>query len=903
MKVAPRAPGPLSTGTVKSGPPRRSGSAANSILTVLALAAVAVVISVSLALIVSDYQADQRNHQQRLAVRSRATAQALGDFLGGRLAFLKAAADLPSLSGDPSAISRALKALSDPDVGLSGGVGLADPSGLLLYEHGAPPGSLPVDLSQRDYIRQVQSTRRPVVSDVVRGLISGSSLVVLAVPVVDGAGELTGILVASVHTEDLSRHVPSLAGPDFVQVLDGTGHVVLAAGKAPDQPDGRTGVAPTEPTGVPTGSEPGIGGPASQPAPSLRDGQGDMAIEVDVDGIPGWRLRYQVAYLGTTLETTVEEAALLGILVMLAGVAIMVASRSARSNQRRVQHQADRADSLRRLTDALVAAPDRASLASIAADHLAAASDGAAAVVLVAEPEVARLEVVGLAGPIDPSVAEANRYIPVGADSMAAEVYARGGSMALARQEFADRYPDLAAEAARVGATYFLAARFDAAAVSGVVSVGTRRPPDSVPDALDLVAAMGDRTGEALARLAVTKAEHDASRSFQEAMFPKDLLGPDDRLQRSARYRPASQDERVGGDWYELVRLDDDRIAFAVGDVVGHGLESASVMGQLQSALRAYALAGAEPAEALNRLDEFAQTVPGSLASTVLAGTLDLACGRLRLANAGHLPPILLRDGRAMVLSNAFGLPLGCSRESTRREQLVFDLGNEDLLVVYTDGLVERRDEVLNQGIERLRLSIERHGHRPIERLADFVLADCVDDSQPDDLALVCLRPVGPTPATFSARRPAEPRHLADLRRSIRRWLAGHGEEPEVIDNVLLAVGEAAANSVEHAYQGTAPGPLIVEMRRSQPGVDTEGIHCAVSDRGRWAPVGPAAGRGRGIKMIKAVTAEMTVERTRQGTTVGFSIRRSIPTPRSSNSRAGDGDGQGPTDLEHPLLR
>lgn len=207
-----------------------------------------------------------------------------------------------------------------------------------------------------------------------------------------------------------------------------------------------------------------------------------------------------------------------------------------------------------------------------------------------------------------------------------------------------------------------------------------------------------------------------------------------------ARYLPAVGDLAVGGDWYDLVELGPGRRALVVGDCVGHGLDAAARMGQLRAATRALLLEDRSPAAVLAGLDRFARTLPGAECTTVFCGVVDEVDHTLTYATAGHLPPVLRRaGGGAELLDGARGAALAVG--SSDRPEGVERLADGDLLVVYTDGLIERRHESLLIGLQRLTavVAAQPEGARTAS-VADDVLRQLAPQGADDDVALVVYR-------------------------------------------------------------------------------------------------------------------------------------------------------------------
>ncbi|MFJ1812252.1 MULTISPECIES: PP2C family protein-serine/threonine phosphatase [unclassified Streptomyces] len=228
--------------------------------------------------------------------------------------------------------------------------------------------------------------------------------------------------------------------------------------------------------------------------------------------------------------------------------------------------------------------------------------------------------------------------------------------------------------------------------------------------------------------------------TLQEAMLHSPHLA---RHQDTAvRYLPAAGSLNVCGDWYEVVDLAENRFAVAVGDVVGHGLEAAAVMGMLRSALSAAVLAVEWPARALDVLGLYARYVEDALATTVVQAVIDPRTRRIVYSSAGHPPPVLLhQDGTCDLLDQATDPPLGARPKHVPRIQAGLPYTPGDTLVLYTDGLVERRGEDIDAGLQRLTDALARHAHHPPERLADALLAHLgVSSGARDDIALIVIR-------------------------------------------------------------------------------------------------------------------------------------------------------------------
>ncbi|MFI6491303.1 PP2C family protein-serine/threonine phosphatase [Streptomyces sp. NPDC050564] len=234
--------------------------------------------------------------------------------------------------------------------------------------------------------------------------------------------------------------------------------------------------------------------------------------------------------------------------------------------------------------------------------------------------------------------------------------------------------------------------------------------------------------------------ERQVAVTLQEAMLHSPDLARHPDI--AVRYLPAVGSLNVCGDWYDVVDLPGDRFAVAVGDVVGHGLEAATVMGMLRSALSASTRTVEGPAKALEVLGLYARSVEGAMATTAVAAVIDADSRQIAYSSAGHPPPVLLHsDGTCRLLDRATDPPLGVRPEHVPRPQSAVPYTSGDTLVLYSDGLIERRGEDIDAGLDRLTDALARSARLGPERLADFLLARLgVTGGARDDIALVAVR-------------------------------------------------------------------------------------------------------------------------------------------------------------------
>ncbi|MEV5358224.1 PP2C family protein-serine/threonine phosphatase [Streptomyces sp. NPDC086081] len=236
--------------------------------------------------------------------------------------------------------------------------------------------------------------------------------------------------------------------------------------------------------------------------------------------------------------------------------------------------------------------------------------------------------------------------------------------------------------------------------------------------------------------------EREVALALQEAMLP--ARRQVSRHHRAAvRYRPAVGALNVCGDWYDLVDLvGGRRIGVSVGDVVGHGLAAAGVMGQLRSALSAASRVAAGPAQALDVLGRYAHVVDGAESATAVTTFIDFDRRTIAYSSAGHPPPVLVHpDGRTRFLDRATDTPLDARPDPIPRPQAETRFAPGATLVLYTDGLIERRREDIDAGLARLADALRRHRDQDPETLADTVLLELLPPGgATDDTALVIVR-------------------------------------------------------------------------------------------------------------------------------------------------------------------
>lgn len=378
-----------------------------------------------------------------------------------------------------------------------------------------------------------------------------------------------------------------------------------------------------------------------------------------------------------------------------------------------------------------------------------------------------------------------------------------------------------------------------------------------------LLTVLAGRLGQGLQRVHQVDQQRETALALQHA-----ILGPAELPHGFAvRYQAASPPLQVGGDWYDIVDLDDGRIALIVGDCVGHGLAAATVMGQVRSACRALLFDNSSPSAVLAGMDRFAARLPGAACTTAVCVVLDPDTGELVYSSAGHPPPIVVdADGTIRKLDDGRTIALGM-RPGWPRAEAHAIMPARATLALYTDGLVERRRVPIEHGISRAAAFIQDGRASELDGLATQMMSGLAPtDGYQDDVVLMLYRHPAPLEMTF----PADPENLAASRSALRDWLSRARLDQEQAAKVLLAAGEAVANAIEHGHRHS-PGGIVT---LGATALDDE-VQLTITDTGSWKVPEPDSypRRGRGIKLMRALMHDVTIDSDTAGTTVHLSAR------------------------------
>ncbi|MFJ6988302.1 MULTISPECIES: SpoIIE family protein phosphatase [unclassified Streptomyces] len=514
-----------------------------------------------------------------------------------------------------------------------------------------------------------------------------------------------------------------------------------------------------------------------------------------------------------------------------------------------------------------------------------------------------RLTIIGHHGQ-QPGDEDPFTQMALGTDYPAAEVVRTGRAVYLSSpDQYRTRYP----------LTWPLAARFDrhswaflpltvAGRTMGAWMAGFAYPVAFTPDERSVLTTVARMLAQALTRASAAETQRELTDGLQRSMLP--TLGPEiPGMTLAARYIPTGGGLQVGGDWYDMIPLPNQRFALVIGDVQGHDVRAAGLMGQLRIALRAYAAEGHRPDAVLSRASRFLYGLThtddagadGDLRfATCLYIEVDPATGLLETARAGHLDPaIRLADGTVLLRATAGGLPLGIDPDSDYpTTRLALEPG--EALMMSTDGLLETGGHDLDSGWQRVRGILENH-EGGLEELAD-ALVQAVHgpsshhttgpfaDRREDDIALLlvcrqCEGGVGlgaTAPARTAVRRSvltiaqAEPERVAEARRQLRELLHDWPSADQV-DSAVLLVSEMLTNVLVHT---DADALLLAEVTGVGPG--GRRIRVEVTDTSDDLPhkrrPGELASSGRGLVLIELLADAWGVAPRGEGKSIWFEL-------------------------------
>ncbi|WP_326678348.1 ATP-binding SpoIIE family protein phosphatase [Streptomyces sp. NBC_01237] len=506
--------------------------------------------------------------------------------------------------------------------------------------------------------------------------------------------------------------------------------------------------------------------------------------------------------------------------------------------------------------------------------------------------------------------------MPLETDYPAAEVVRTGRAIYLpSPDDYRRRYP----------ATWPLASRFgrrswaflplvSAGRTMGAWMAGFRHPVAFSPDERAVLTTVARMLAQALARAGVAETERELSLGLQRSMMPS--LGPDiPGMSVAARYIPTGGGLQVGGDWYDMIPLPTGRIALVIGDVQGHDVRAAGLMGQLRIALRAYASEGHRPDAVLSRASRFLSGLTEAYEdlgdgdgeeptaprfATCLYAEVDPAEGTLDIARAGHPDPVVISvDGTAVIRQTAGGLPLGIEADSDYpTTRVVLEPG--ETIMLCTDGLIETGGHDMATGWTRLKPVLEQPVE-DLEKLADALVQAVhgptshyttgpLADRREDDIAVLVLRRgssatrLAPPRRTALTIAQAEPERIAVARQQLREMLHDWADA-EQVDAAVLMISEMATNVLVH----TDGDALMVAEAAGERG--ERRLRVEVADGSDELPhkrrPGEMASSGRGLVLMEMLADSWGVDPRGEGKSIWFELYESAgPTEAGESMKA-----------------
>jgi serine phosphatase RsbU (regulator of sigma subunit)/transcriptional regulator with GAF, ATPase, and Fis domain/anti-sigma regulatory factor (Ser/Thr protein kinase) len=518
-----------------------------------------------------------------------------------------------------------------------------------------------------------------------------------------------------------------------------------------------------------------------------------------------------------------------------------------------------RTEGLHSLTAALSAAltPDEVASAFVAQATAAAGAHGAALTVVDGNERLAALAWRGYPDEIvDPWLAHPVSEPLPGATVMRVDRPLFFETAAELRRAF----PALAAEIDALSHESFAVLPVTTGVAAGVATLSWRHAVPLDEEHRAFLEAIASQCGLALDRALRYESERRIAETLQRSVLPETVPSMEG-VKVVARYLPGTSALEVGGDWFDTLTLDDGRLGFVVGDVAGKGIGAAATMAQLRNAMRALTLDDSTPELTVARLNRFLEGLMEVPFATLAYLALDPTSRDVTLVSAGHLPPLVLTPrGEVTYLEEGRGLPLGIDPDA---EYVPWRCRLEPgaTLVLYTDGLVERRDRSIDAGLARLASVAERAAREPeafIDTLVDELLGT---GPRGDDVAVLAVRLDTVPLDALSLVLPSTQESLVTMRVELQAWLERADIPDRDARDTILAAWEAGANAVEHA--GSPEWRITAELARDR-------IRLEVADDGHWKEPRRRQERGLGLRLIEGLMTDVRVERSPDGTTVAM---------------------------------
>jgi anti-sigma regulatory factor (Ser/Thr protein kinase) len=413
----------------------------------------------------------------------------------------------------------------------------------------------------------------------------------------------------------------------------------------------------------------------------------------------------------------------------------------------------------------------------------------------------------------------------------------------------------------------------------GVATVSWARAVPFDAEHRAFLEAIAAQCGVALDRATRYENERTIAETLQRSVLP-DSVPSMEGVKVVARYLPGTSALAVGGDWFDTITLPGGRLGFVVGDVAGKGIQAAATMAQLRNAMRALTLDDGTADLAVTKLNRFLEGLTDVPFATLAFLTLDPGTQEATLVSAGHLPPLVLDpDGTTTYLEHGRGLPLGIDADA---DYVAWHgrLAPGSTVVLYTDGLVERRDRSIDAGLADLAAAAARADPEPDAFVDALVTGLLGDDPRGDDVAVLVVRLDAVRLGTLDLVLPASQESLARLRDELQGWLDRAHIPARDARDTILAAWEATANAIEHAGGDEC---------RVTASLDRDRIRLRVADHGCWKEPRRRGERGLGLRLIQGLMTDVRIERSGTGTTV--TMERAVTAEAATASGTDGSDG------------
>jgi anti-sigma regulatory factor (Ser/Thr protein kinase) len=809
--------------------------------------AVLLLVAISVVLAWQQYDDAKSRAEDDLRARVVAVAAIVDSSFAGQVRTLDAIANSRVvLERQPAQMTAMFRRFNRPGAApFTAGIGWIDRTGRACATN--LPNLAAGSFADREYFRHVVATRKPYVSAGLVGRGVKQPVIVVAVPTFGPGGELTGMLAGSTLLRTLGESEQAVElGFGNLQVIDRDGQLLLGGLEHVQNRELLSRIRR-----VPAGVLDGEG----------LDGSGDHVVAFAASPVPGWVTAIDrpasSVFASARRALFFELGSVLAGALFVLGILFFVnrrARRDAAAYNERVRTWSG-------LSRALASASMPTQVADSLVSSLTASFPNAVAVVGIEHN--GRLQVKAASRMLRARrITESARIL-----DLVAELGRVGPRTVLLEQEPGLR--DLQTRTGRgMRAVHALPIQGSGETPAGTIALlstaSTLEPSD-----WDMLRSFADQATYALGRAWRFVQEHELAVRLQRSLLPDRLPGSEG-LELAGHYLAGGDAVEVGGDWYDAVRRPDGTVHLCVGDVSGKGIGAATVMSRQRHTFEVYARDLASPAEIVRRMLRHAD---GEEMITVAVVTIDPHLGWLTYSCVGHPPPLLIdrASGEVSRLDQAGAPPVGVAVPVDIVEATL-PLPEEGALLMYTDGLIERRGRNLEEGIEVLRRLLR--SERPLT--PDAILGQVGEAiGQPDDDVALLVLSLDLRRLEFEIELPADPGALAGMRRRLRGWLSHRGVAGEVPAEIVLAVSEACNNAIEHAYRDNGAGPVKVSLAVDEAGT----VRIGVEDHGTWRDEPPAGDRGRGIVLMEQLMSSTDIQTGLHGTRVLLERRVHAETP------------------------